>query len=570
MKTKEEDYEIKCWKKIIISYVCILLFLLAVLSTSFYGMQNMQKQADEIVSDAIPLGKGASGFLTALINQETGVRGYLVSGDESFLEPFHLGKKQLAENLSLVNSHLDGHPIMAELVKEAIPKMNAIQDYFESQVNLVKSGKIEEARSKVGNGKALFDSFRETNTKIEKDVDKLTNDAWNISKASKRSSTSILIIISITAVIGTIVLAYLLVKMISIPVATVTDALVRVANGDLTIDEVKVRSKDELGVLTQSLNKMVVDLRNLIIKVSDASNQIASSSEELTASAEQSSNAAEQVASSTQESAVGAADQSRKVEEVMLSIEQMATSIEGINQSSKEMLQLSLNASSASNHGVEMLNEVVSEMNDINISVQETSNIVQTLDKKSLEVGNIIKIISDITSQTNLLALNAAIEAARAGESGRGFAVVAEEVRKLAEQSKNSAQEISEIIKSIQSETRTAVVSMQKESEKVLIGLDKTYKVSEIFENIEKDVISVTSKVKEVSVSLEDMNLTSNQIVELVEIVGAKAELVAQSSQDNSASVEEQLATMEEVSSSAQTLSNLAENMSILMSSFKC
>jgi methyl-accepting chemotaxis protein len=556
-------------KKIIASYLFILLFLSGTIGGGFYGMQRMQKQADAIVHDAIPISDAASSLLTALVNEETGVRGYLVSGDESFLEPYNTGRKMIEESLSIINSHLDGHPIMAELVKEATPKINAIQDYFQSQIDLVKAGKIEDARANVGKGKVLFDSFRETNAKIDSDIKKLTNDAWNTSKDAKNSAQVILIVIGIIALIGTVVSAALLIKIISKPVAVVSSALERLSEGDLTIEEIKVKSEDEIGILTQALNKTVVNLRNLIVKVSEASTQIASSSQELTASAEQSADSAGQVASSTQESASGAEEQSEKVNEVIESVEQMTSDINAINNNSKEMLQLSLNASAESEQGARLLNEVVNEMTDINSSVQETSQVIKNLDKKSQEVGNIIKIITDITSQTNLLALNAAIEAARAGEMGRGFAVVAEEVRKLAEESKDSAEQIANLIGAIQLETGNAVVSMSKESEKVLYGLEKTYKVNEAFKTIEKNIVNVTDRVQEVSSSLEKMNLSSNQIIGLVETVGEKASLVAQSSQDNSAAVEEQLATMEEISASSQSLSDLAEELGVLMSQFK-
>jgi Methyl-accepting chemotaxis protein len=532
-------------------------------------MNEMQKKADEIVEDAIPLGDAASKLLTALVNEETAVRGYLVSGDESFLEPYNMGKEMIEENLGIINSRLDGHPIMAELIKEAIPKINAVEEYFQSQIDLVKSGRIEEARKNVGNGKQLFDSFRETFTKIDEDVIKLTNDAWNGSKDAKQNAQILLIIFGLAAVGGTIIIASLLIKIISKPVTIVSNTLKQLADGDLTMEELKVRSEDEIGVLTRSINATAISLRELIAKISEASSQIAASAEELTASAEESTTAASQVAASTQEAAAGANEQSKKVEEVISSVQEMAASIEGINDSSKEMLQLSINASSASGQGSELLNEVVNEMKDISTSSEETSQIILNLDKKSQEIGNIVAIITDITAQTNLLALNAAIEAARAGEMGKGFAVVAEEVRKLAEQSKTSAQEITNLINAVQSETSRAVVSMKKEAEKVETGLERAYKVNEAFKTIEKDIVSVTDRVQEVTASLEEMNVASNEVIKLVEAVGEKALLAAQSSQDNSASVEEQLATMEEIASSAQALSNLAENLGTLMSRFK-
>ncbi|EPR09990.1 methyl-accepting chemotaxis protein [Ruminiclostridium papyrosolvens] len=556
-------------KKLITSYVLVLLLMAGIVGTSFYATRSLKMQAENLITDAIPIGYAADGLLTALVNEETGVRGYLVSGDEKFLDPYNLGKSDIRIKLKEIESRLDNHPIMAELIAEAEPKIDAIEKYFDSQISLVKQGKLEEARAKAGDGKQLFDSYRESHDKIKKDIDKLTNDAWNDVINVQNKSNILIAIISIIAVLITIITSYLLIKSISTPVKKVTNTLHRISEGDLTVDTLNIKSKDEIGVLVTSLNKMVTNMRDILSKVSDVSTQVAASSEELTASAEQCTKANEQIAEATQKSASGAEEQLESIQHSTDTIKEMSTNIQQISANSKEMYTLSDKAFSASEHGFITVNDVVAQMNDITSTVSESETVIRKLGERSKEIGNIVEIITGITEQTNLLALNAAIEAARAGEQGNGFAVVAEEIRKLAEQSKISATQIAQFVKEIQSETENAVISINKGNEKVKDGFAKTQHVAETFQAIKDDVTNVNSKVKDVMASLELVSSQSHAIVSISETIKKAAEEGAILSQENSAANEEQVATMEEITSSAQSLAELADELQSSISIFR-
>lgn len=556
-------------KKLIASYVLVLILMTAIVGTNLYATSSLKMQAETLITDSIPLSRAADDLLTALVNEQTGVRGYLVSGDEKFLDAYNIGKNDIKINLTDIDSRLDGHPIMAQLIAEAKPKIDAIQTYFESQISLVKQGKLEEARVKISDGKKLFDSFRETHSKIKNDIDKLTNDAWNDVMNVKANSNNLIIIISIIAVLVTILTSFLLIKSISSPVKKVTNTLHRIADGDLTVEPLNIKRKDEIGVLVTSLNKMVANVRDILSKVSDVSTQVAASSEELTASAEQCTKANEQIAEATQKSASGAEEQLGSIEQSTETIKEMSTNIQQISDNSKEMYTLSDKAFSASEHGIITINDVVEQMNDITSTVSDSETVIRKLGEHSKEIGNIVEIITGITEQTNLLALNAAIEAARAGEQGKGFAVVAEEIRKLAEQSKVSATQIAQFVKEIQSETENAVISINKGNEKVKNGFAKTQHVAETFQAIKGDVTNVNSKVKDVMASIEVVSSQSQAFVSFSETIRKAAEEGAILSQDNSAANEEQVATMEEITASAQSLAELADELQSSIAIFK-
>lgn len=556
-------------KKLIASYVLVLVLMTAIVGTNLYATSSLKMQAETLITDSIPLGRAADELLTALVNEQTGVRGYLVSGDEKFLEAYNIGKNDIKINLTDIDSRLDGHPIMTQLIAEAKPKIDSIEKYYESEISLAKQGKLDEARSRMEDGKRLFDSFRETHGKIKKDIDKLTNDAWNDVMNVKTNSNNLIIIISIIAVLVTILTSFLLIKSISSPVKKVTNTLHRIADGDLTVEPLNIKRKDEIGVLVTSLNKMVANVRDILSKVSDVSTQVAASSEELTASAEQCTKANEQIAEATQKSASGAEEQLGSIEQSTETIKEMSTNIQQISDNSKEMYTLSDKAFSASEHGIITINDVVEQMNDITSTVSDSETVIRKLGEHSKEIGNIVEIITGITEQTNLLALNAAIEAARAGEQGKGFAVVAEEIRKLAEQSKVSATQIAQFVKEIQSETENAVISINKGNEKVKNGFAKTQHVAETFQAIKGDVTNVNSKVKDVMASIELVSSQSQAFVSFSETIRKAAEEGVILSQDNSAANEEQVATMEEITASAQSLAELADELQSSIAIFK-
>ena len=556
-------------KKLISSYIIVLVLMIFIVGISMFSTSSLKTQADELISDVIPFSRAADAILTDLVNEETGVRGYLVSGDERYLDPFKSGRADIRKHLQEVESRLDKHPIMAELIEEAKPKIDAIEQYFDSQITLIKEGKLAEARSKAGDGKQLFDSYRESHEKIHQDIEKLTNDAQNIIDKVQNNTYSTIGIISLIAVLITVIISFLLIRHISIPVKKVSDTLRRVSEGDLKVDTLNIRSKDEIGVLVTSLNKMVTNMSAILIKVSDVSSQVAASSEELTASAEQCTRANEQIAEATLKNASGAEEQLNSINNTTDTIIKISDNIQEIAENSKVMFTLSDKAYSASEHGIIIVNNVVEQMNDITATVSESENVIRKLGEHSKEIGNIIAIITGITDQTNLLALNAAIEAARAGEQGKGFAVVADEIRTLAEQSKASASKIARFVKEIQSETDNAVTTINIGNQKVKDGLAQTQQVSETFQEIKADVTNVNQKVKDVMSSIELVSIQSHEIVTNSETIRKAAEEGAILSQENSAANEEQVATMEEITSSAQSLADLAGELQTSISIFK-
>ncbi|MFB6366071.1 methyl-accepting chemotaxis protein [Paenibacillus elgii] len=374
--------------------------------------------------------------------------------------------------------------------------------------------------------------------------------------------------IAISVVIG-IALVIVMIRIISRPVKLVSEALHRMSGGDLTVEPLVVKQKDEIGSLVVSLNEMVSQMKMSVIQIQEASTTVAASSEELQASSEQNTIATKTVTLSIQEMASGAESQLMRSDETGRAMEEMAAGIQRIAETTSDVSELSQESAIQAQHGNDAIQAARSKMNALSESVGHASADIQTLETHSVNVGSILQIINDIASQTGLLALNASIEAARAGEHGQGFAVVANEVKKLARQSGEAVQSISDIISQIQTDTSKAVLTMNRSLSEVRVGLQAVTEADEAFQQITRTANDVSGKIQEVAAAVQEMAAGSEQVSASASEMNQISRHAAESAQTIAATTEEQLASAEEIASSAESLSRTAQDLSELVNRFK-
>ena len=369
-------------------------------------------------------------------------------------------------------------------------------------------------------------------------------------------------------VIISIVILVLLLKNIKSSVDTILAGSRHIASGDLR-SKIELDGDDEFAHIAHQFNTMVESMQKMIRKIKTTATDVAGSSEELTANANQSAQVTQNVAQSITEVAEAAEKQLQIIDESRITVQDFQRGLEeAITNQRRAREQTQATAEKAA-EGNAFVQTTVDQMNSIAITVQQTGEIVSKLGERSKEIGNIVEIISSISGQTNLLALNAAIEAARAGEHGRGFAVVAEEVRKLAEESQNASQQISELIHSIQEETDRAVASMEEGRREAEKGKENVTATGEIFSRILGMVEDVKTASLAVSKRVLELRENMNSIIEGMGAVDSSAKGIGSESQNVSAATEEQAAGMEEIASSSRSLADMATDLQSETDKFK-
>jgi methyl-accepting chemotaxis protein len=404
------------------------------------------------------------------------------------------------------------------LLREA--QENAINHSVGNERDVIKAGNefadqatpITEAIKQSLGGMA--DSFVELLTKTKEELH------------AQNNSLNITMVITTFAALGIgVFVAIVLSRGIVNATQSVLVQAEAIAAGDLTCDDLQIKSNDELGDLTSAINKMKNSLRDVIQSIASTAEHVASASEEISSAASQQSQ--------------GAETQKDQTSQVATAMQEMSSTVLQVSENSNKAADASREAAETARKGGSIVEDTLTKMRVISESVSGTAKKMEGLGKSSDQIGRIAGVIDDIADQTNLLALNAAIEAARAGEQGRGFAVVADEVRKLAERTTTATKEIAQMIKNIQDETKSAVTAMEAGTKQVEDGVKSTSQAGDslkeiihMSEHVGEMITHIATAATEQSSASEEINNNIEQIAKLVKESSDGAQQSAKACQD--------------------------------------
>ncbi|MEF2293698.1 methyl-accepting chemotaxis protein [Virgibacillus dokdonensis] len=472
-----------------------------------------------------------------------------LASENEKLETKKLYPKQIMDTDSysmLVDDYIQGRNNALQLAKD---DQEAGYNYYVDHV-LSKRIEIDEIMTKIQ--EHFSDKANKMKQKNQKDLTEVS-----------------LIVIAITmiGIIAFMVVSLWIVKSIIKPIKHLRHIMKTAEQGKLVISDYK--ANDELGQLVTAFNGMITTFKDLLSSTQEASENVVASSEQLSASAGQNTQASEHVASAIQEVAAGSANQLEHIEKTADTMDMMISSFQKINDDTSIVSSEAKSSAELSRKGEKEMNDVIGQMEVIRHNVTNLGKTIHSLSSSLTEINAMNQTITDIASQTNLLALNAAIEAARAGEHGEGFSVVAEEVRKLAEQSNESAKQITHLIENIQQETNETMESMDVTDAAVETGTTVVHEAGSTFEKIESTFNSIISQFAKIS---ENINQLSSGAQNLQTSMNEIKEIVTNTSEQTqtvSAATEEQLASIEEVESSAENLAKISEELQELVNKFE-
>ncbi|WP_426447970.1 methyl-accepting chemotaxis protein [Paenibacillus sp. S-38] len=569
----------------------LLIPLLLLLLTNAYGMRKMSVMQQNLI---VSLHDSTYRSSEALLNADRDLYQALVAAEKLLLIPagteaFAAGEKDTRDNLAQAKERVrEAEAIWKRnqaqlLAPDAETKLAAQFSLFGQEIAVWESGSAEVIRSLAGTQPGsreaqaakldgldkTFGTARNALNGLEELVDanagRQIEQTMDAMEALKLKLAAVVLL----AGLAIVALGWMVSRDIRRSVGRVVEVANRVAEGDLTVGEIPVTTKDEIGRLAASINGMTRSLRELITAINTTAMQVAASSQELSASAEETGKAGEHIAESIQGIASDAETQRLSVGSGFRSLQEITGAARRISESLDNVSGHARGTSRKTAEGSQRIRAAVGRMTSIGRSVAELGGSVRTLGDHSRDIESFARTIAGLSNQTNLLALNAAIEAARAGEQGRGFAVVAGEVRKLAELSSEAAKNVSGLVQQMLAVTGQTTASMSSTAHEVELGITAVHEADAAFTEIQESIGEVVDYISRTSADTREMSEGAGQVNAAFQEIGVIMDRSAGDAQNVSAASEEQLATMEDISSSARAMAHMAEELQGLILRFK-
>ncbi|MGG2112213.1 methyl-accepting chemotaxis protein [Lysinibacillus pakistanensis] len=557
-------------KKLNIGFIALICLLLILSILSFLQFKMAKKDIEEALNHRIVQMQLTEKIQQQIASQGLFLRSYILNGkDETAKANLERYEKLLPQTTKELTSI-----VRSDYTKDIMEQVSALQNDLlassEKAIQAFTNGNTDLALSYINNDVTKYNKeiYALTKELLEYHEEQLQKVEQNVNLTVSRA-----IIISITLLIISVIVGLYFMNFVKNaivqPLRQVIEAADALAQGDLTIAQLDYRSKDEIGILAVAVNTLKQNLSKLIGSVQDSSMHLSAASEELSASTEEVTATSSEIAHRVKETTSHLTSSASAAQQNTIAMDETAAGVQRIAEATQYLHHNALNMTQLAHTGGTTILTAKEQMDTISGTTTRIADLTKKLSKQSEAIGQITKVITAITEQTNLLALNAAIEAARAGEHGKGFAVVADEVRKLAEESKQSASQIVAITNEIQLDTRNVEDAIMEGLASVQDGVAKIYEAGDAFEAISSSVQDFTDQIENISATSEQISAGAQEVAASITEIASGADISANNAQIIAHAVDEQVATMQQVNAVAEELSDNAQQLQALLYQFR-
>ncbi|WP_088549952.1 methyl-accepting chemotaxis protein [Paenibacillus aquistagni] len=547
-----------------------LVFTLLIGAVSFYAQGQIQDSAEKMYDQSQTIRE--MGQIRTDTRATYGFLLEMLLTYDSSKKP--VLEKEIDERLSNMEANIKSWEknAVSQWEKEQVDPFRKMFTFFKDEIMNIK--KINSEQGKDEALSAVFGKFAVTsdlvNEKAEEIGQYINNQADELNHSNESVYRGTIILSSIVILISFLIGGALIIpitRAIVGPVKHIQQLMDRAGSGDFTAEGTH-QSLDEMGQLTNSYNTMARSLRELIGQVYHSTDLVAASSQQLSASSQETSAVTEKIVQAIEGLTKETKLQNQTINEATNTIGDMNTAMQNVMTNTLDVSEKASASVKVANEGNGIVQQASQQMNQLQNKLVQLEEVLNQLQVQTNHIGNMNAVVSNIAAQTGLLALNASIEAARAGEHGRGFAVVASEVRKLADESAQSADEINQLVSTIQKDNQNVIQTMRMVQQEFDTGINLVQHAGTQFYEIEESINSVAAHLEDVSATMEEISAGSDQMNATAFHIKSSIEQMTQNIEDVASSTEEQLASMEEVQSSSQHLAHLAEDLQQAASRF--
>jgi methyl-accepting chemotaxis protein len=525
----------------------------------------------------------STGRLTAaLIDQETGERGYIIAGDTSYLEPYQTGLADGEKAFQTLRTLTKENPRHQARLDRLAPLIKARQDRLQGGIDVRREKGLEAGLAWIssGIGKRSMDDIRAILNEMEQEENGLLQERAAEAQASARMTTLTITLGTLGAILLLGFVSVTITRNIAGPLGNVSEMAGRIATGDLAVSIPVTSRSDEVGVLMRTFSRMIESLNGVArvaerVAAGDLRGKVQPQSErdmlgnalatmvanlqrltgELAEGVTVLSTSAGEISTSTTQFAASATETATAVGETTTTVEEVRQTAQVSSQKAKAVSEVAQRVSQISQSGKRATEETASGIGRIREQMESIAGSMVRLSEQSQAIGQIVTTVEDLAAQSNLLAVNAAIEAAKAGEHGRGFAIVAQEVKSLAEQSKQATGQVRSILNDIQKATSAAVLATEQGSKAVEAGVKLSAEAGQ-------SIQTLTGNVSDAAQAAAQIAASSQQQLVGVDQVASAMENIRQASAQNADSARQ-------LESAAHNLKALGEKLKQMIEHYK-